>query len=83
MTIYEQIRREQNTIRRLQNELAAREAELMEAAKNRDSAIESVCALAHARLGVSAARRLLAAHESSLAIIKGRAALESKREKGE
>lgn len=73
MTIHEQIRQEMTTITRLRAELAAREAELQEALNVRDRTMESARSLAHARLGVSSARRLLSAHETSLEIIKRRA----------
>lgn len=73
MTVKEQIAQERAAVIRLTAQLAQCMAELAAAEAGRERTMESVCAITHARLGVSSAQRLLKAHEDSLARIFSRA----------
>lgn len=72
MTGAEMLSAERAAVARLRTELAARMAELEQAEQNRERSIDSAAALAHARLGVKSARRLLKAHLDSMEIIQRR-----------
>lgn len=72
MTKEAQIKREEDLIVELKAKVEIWETLYKEAQECAGAGMESAVSLAYARLGLSSARKLLAAHEASLETIKGR-----------
>lgn len=72
MTKEEQIRKEEDLIQELRAKVEIWETLYREAQECIGAGMEPAIGIAHARLGLSSAKKLLAAHEASLETIKGR-----------